>query len=54
MMTASGMDPFAVLPQAWIKEQFGIDVEEYPTEEVPVAPTIDPFQKKLPAEQSVQ
>jgi hypothetical protein len=54
IMTASGMDPFAVLPQDWIKEQFGIDIEEYPSE-VPVAPTIiNQNQQKLQTEQTIQ
>jgi hypothetical protein len=39
------MDPFSVLPQDWVRNQFGIDEGEYPEE--PTIPEEDPNQQKL-------
>jgi hypothetical protein len=51
IMQASGMDPFAILPQAWIREQFAIDEEEYPEEEEDELPaTPDKSQQILPTQ----
>lgn len=43
IMTASGQNPFKVLPSGWVQEQFGITPEDYPVDEPPLQPA--PFQQ---------
>ena len=43
IMTASGQNPFKVMPSAWVQEQFGISPDAYEVDEPPVQPS--PFQQ---------